>query len=379
MRRTRLVSLTLSVGWLIPCLIAVHAGWAVVVPPIVGAAFLELAAAKRPRGVVAGGLVVALGLGFLLGHVWGTIAAGWAAWAGWASWDPTPRTGLVTRLVLVLLALSAVVIRFPHWWPVLPVALGMGVLGLVEGQRSLHVSRRPWWGLAMAVILMAAGLALVVFSVAPLASGRIPLLPCTVGPGGSWSAHCTPGSGPSEPPRGPLYRGGGPVHHLTHPVFGRPLGILRQLGSATRHATGGPPTLWLTLVGGVTLLGAGFWLRRRMLRDWEPEDERGPSPGRVLLERRPVTVSPDAPSALRHTRRVIYQQLRHAAGRPYAARPGETVREWARRVFDEAALSAVQLYEEVRYGDAADSAERATQTAEGWPPRPKGGEKRPRP
>ncbi|MCL5967273.1 MAG: hypothetical protein M1516_01305, partial [Firmicutes bacterium] len=138
MTRTRLVSLTLSVEWLIPWLIAVHAGWAVVVPPIVGAAFLELAAAKRLRAVVVGGLVVALGLGFLLGHISGAIAAGLAAWAGWASWDPTPRTGLVTRLVLVLLALSALVIRFPHWWPVLPVALGIGVLGLVEGQQSLH-------------------------------------------------------------------------------------------------------------------------------------------------------------------------------------------------------------------------------------------------
>lgn len=374
MTRTRLVSLTLSVGWLIPWLIAVHAGWAVVVPPIAGAAFLELAAAKRPRGVVVGGLVVALGLGFLLGHVWGTIAAGWAAWAGWASWDPTPRTGLVTRLVLALLALSALVIRFPQWGPVLPVALAIGVLGLVEGQRSLHVPRRPWWGLAMAVILMAVGLALVVFSLAPLASGRIPLLPCTVGTGGSWSAHCTPGRGPSEPPHGPLYRGG-PVHHLKHSVFGRPLGILRQRGQATRSATGGPPTLWVTLVGGMTLLGAGFWLRGRMLRHWEPEDELGVSPGRVLLDRRPVTVSPDAPSALRHTRRVMYQQLRHAAGRPHAARPGETVREWARRVFGETALTGVHLYEEVRYGGADDSAERATQTAAGWPSRPKGGRK----
>ncbi len=377
MTRTRLVSLTLSVEWLIPWLIAVHAGWAVVVPPIVGAAFLELAAAKRLRAVVVGGLVVALGLGFLLGHISGAIAAGLAAWAGWASWDPTPRTGLVTRLVLVLLALSALVIRFPHWWPVLPVALGIGVLGLVEGQQSLHVPRRHWWGLAMALILMAVGIALVVFSVAPLASGRAPVLPCTVGPGGSWSAHCTTDRGLSEPPHGPLYRAG-PVHHLKHSISGRPLGILRQLRSASGSVTGGLPTVWLTLMGGVTLLGAGFWLRRRMLRKWEPEDERGASPGRVLLERRPVTVSPDARSALRHTRRVIYQQLRNAAVRPHATQPGETVRAWARRVFGEAALTGAQLYEEVRYGGVDDSVERAAQTAESWPPQPKGAQKRPR-
>jgi hypothetical protein len=45
------------------------------------------------------------------------------------------------------------------------------------------------------------------------------------------------------------------------------------------------------------------------------------------------------------------------------------VREWAERVYGAAALPAVVLYEEVRYGGMADSPDRAAAAARGWPVR----------
>jgi hypothetical protein len=51
--------------------------------------------------------------------------------------------------------------------------------------------------------------------------------------------------------------------------------------------------------------------------------------------------------------------------------PSETIREWISRVFERPAEEVVRAYEEVRYGEAPDSAERASWVAKHWPSRGK--------
>jgi hypothetical protein len=457
--REQVVSLALGVGWLIPWLIVMHAALASVWLPVVGIAFLELAVTRPSAPEVGASVVAAIGLGWITGHVWGGVACGLAAWAGWTAWDPAPRTGLVTRLILVLITLTVLVIARPPWWPALPVASVIGVLGLVEGHRPVDIGHRRWWGLGLTVSLAAVGLALLVYTtLSVVAIGWTPwwpVLPVAVAVGavGLMGAQRPPAAGRYRlrgrglaaalaavclalvvfsllavlvvllPPGwavAPLVlgigslgwagrqqpAGVGPPHRWVRRLAvavgavvlmvviyqtgsGREIfAFVPRLGTVRTCAGAicGPvlPAGWIsalglpripgsvlvTLVGGSVLLGAGVWGRCWLLREWDPADAAVSAAG-PTLERRPVTVPAELPSSLHPTRRVIYHQLRQAARRPYAARPGETVREWAERVYGAAALPAVVLYEEVRYGGMADSSERAAAAARGWPaPRP---------
>jgi hypothetical protein len=362
-RRSVMVSLVLGVGWLVPWLIAIHAGLALAVPPLVGAAFLELAATKQPRAVLAAALLAALGFGYALGHLWGAVASGVAAWAGWAAWDPAPRNGLLMRLALVLVALGALVIWFPAWWPILLVAIGVGVLGLLEGERPAGTARRRWWGLGVAVAVAASGIALLAYGLAPVALPHPPFHgPCynrmCIG---DYGTDAELGSGISR------LRGRG---HPRTPAGGLPF---KRLPNPARHgagATGVRDPLTYVIPAGIAIAAVGLWLRRRMLRDWEPTAESTPNTERAQIKQGETAADLDATPTLQYTRRIVHQQLRQASRRPHAARPGETVREWGRRVYGESVLSAVRLYEEVRYGGAADSADRASMVARRWPSRP---------
>ena len=455
-RREQAISLGLGLGWAIPWLIVMHDQRTILLLPVIGSAFLELAFMKPSARELLGTLAGALGLGWILGHLLGVLAAAIAAWAGWASWDPAPRTGLYIRLVVAFIMLTMLVLEMPQWWPVLPAAMGFGVLGLVEGQRPVIAGHRHWWGFGMAVVMTSAGLSLLVYGLDKFFEGGLPLgwvlLPLGVGVGtlvlggryrpnvryGSWRSLAAVGvviAGVAgtvllHAPVSVLIRSRLPLRAmlLTATAFGvglgalvgrRPLsggrpvkrwaalaiatagiGFLVYFAAAPRGALTGsspesrcatlicmPPGLlgrlsWskvvrregplvVPLAVGAVLLGAGVWSRRRLLYGWDPTEVAGPESDRAL-ERRAITPPPEAFADLYHTRLVMYQGLRQAAGRPYAPNPGETVREWFCRVYGPSAMSVVVLYEEVRYGEMTDSAERAAAILRCWPTKPRG-------
>lgn len=453
--REQCLSIGLGVGWLMPWLIVLHDERAILVLPLIGAAFFELAFSKPSAREFLAALAGAIGLGWMLGHIAGAVACAIAAWAGWASWDSAPRTGLYVRLTIAFVMLTILVLGRPQWWPVLPTAIGIGVLGVAEGQRPASIGPRHWWGLGVAVVISAAGLSLLVYGVLKLLDGGFPLgwlvLPLGTGVGtlalgsrrrpplggvrhgyrGGLVALALVGAGiaalalpllPEDhlPVRAGLLAAVGVGAGLGALALGRPLskgpnrpgrrwaglaimaaalGLVMYTAAArgttpgssfiTRRCVDGHcvPTgflgwlsgsramrsrqsLMLPLAAGAVLLGAGAWSRRRLLSAWEPKDVAA-YPPETHLERRPLAPPSGDPPDLHHTRLVMYEGLRRAAGRAHAAHPHETVREWFHRVYGPQALSAVVLYEEVRYGGIKDSAERAAAALRLWPAAPR--------
>ncbi|MGC8489082.1 MAG: hypothetical protein ACP5QO_12830 [Clostridia bacterium] len=356
--RARLAGVLLEVGWFAPWLVALHVGRAWWVPFV--AAVLGMAAARMParsRLVPVAG-VAALAIGFGFGSGFGMVAAGIAAWRGWAAWGLPGRSARMARLVVVLVALAALVVWKSAWWPVLVVGLWVGLLGIVEADRPRDVPRRDWWRLGLWFGAAAVGIALIAYGISwwgpwkllwpPLASVVklfIVLLSDTVVRLLS-ALHLAP-------------------HHLRH---------IHHVTVRTGHPKG-PPRIkqagheyWLVVVLaaiGAALLGLGLYGVRRLMATWSPElvedvDDK--------TERRSVEVPGGRESwRVRLTRRVVRRHLVRAGQRGVGPSTGETVRSWFRRLYGSQDAVSVHLYEDVRYGTAADSRMRAQETHRRWP------------
>jgi len=358
--RRRLVTLALDVGWTIPWLFVLHAGAAWWVPPASGLALYFVAASRR-RGAL-GPLAVAASLaaGFFFGSGPGLAAGGIGTWRGWAAHGTPERGGLLKRLVLVVVMLAVLVIWQPAWWPVLPAALVLAVVGMAEAERPPGVDRQEWWGLGTAFGLLAAGMAVVMYGLAV------------------W--------GPWKYLAGPLtdlvslmfeviaYT----VVRLLSRIHFHGLHIRRpkiqyknraQSHQPRLHPTGGHHLVLLVVLGvvGLALLALGLWWLGRSLAAWSPAAEDVEE----RLERRRIAARPGRESALvRHTRRVVQRRMRQALRRRIGAEAHETLREWFERVYGSAASASVTLYEEVRYGGAPDGAGRAAEADRAWPKDP---------
>ncbi|MCL5967069.1 MAG: DUF4129 domain-containing protein [Firmicutes bacterium] len=356
--RQRIVSLVLEIGWMVPWLIALGAGASWWVPILSGLALVVISTSRRrgtfgPLAVLAG-----VAIGYLMGSGFGAVAAGIGAWRGWAAHGRPTRSGLLGRLVVVLIALSALVIWHPSWWPVLPASLILAVAGMAEASRPPGVGSEEWWSLGSAFGLVSLGAALVVYGLA------------------FW--------GPWKHLAGPLNAvlafaigliSDTIVRLLSRIHFHGHLHIPKiQRSSANAHRPP-PPRLvaghhlvWVILIAvvGAIVVTLGVWWISRALANWNPK----PAEDEERLERRRVgDPYRGHPGRVRFTRRVVRVRLKSAVRRQKGASPNETLREWFRRVHHEVP-SPVTLYEEVRYGGVRDTAERARRTHRQWPPEP---------
>lgn len=337
--KSRLVSLGLSVGWMVPWLFGLGAGGIWWVPAAAGTVGLGLAG-RSHRNVLAPLAATALAaLGLAAGNVLGLVAAVSGCAGGVLSYAPEPRTGVAGRFMFALVALAVLVMWQPHWWPTLVAVVGVGAFGLAESGRPPGVRARDWWALAAAFIVGALGMAVLVFTLAPRrvpgTAGRITVVP------------------PPEP--------------FIKTRFKKPV-----RGGVFRHSF--PPAvhlafLWLAL--GLALLGLAAWWILRMQRDWNPVGSPAYDAGEPGLERRVTIPGPPATRVVApsFTRQFIRAKLARARAGPARSHSYETVREWAVRVFGPTARDAVGAYEEVRYGGVTDNEERASWVARHWPPR----------
>ncbi len=356
--RQRIVSLMLEIGWMVPWLFVLGAGASWWVPILSGLAVFLVSTSPR-RGTF-GPLTVlaAVGVGYFMGSGFGAVAAGIAAWRGWAAHGQPTRSGLLARLVVVLIALSVLVIWHPNWWPVLPAALILAVAGMAEASRPPGVASGEWWSLGSAFGLVSLGGALLVYGLA------------------FW--------GPWKHLAGLLNAGLALAIQLISDTIVRLLArihfhghlhipkIQRSSANAHKppapHLVAGHHLVWvgLLVVVGAIVVALGVWWISRALASWSPKSEEEEE----RLERhrlRDPYLNPRG--RVRFTRRVVRARLVRALRRQHGAGRNETLREWFRRVHRDA-HSPVTLYEDVRYGDAGDSAERARRVQRQWPQEP---------
>lgn len=126
------------------------------------------------------------------------------------------------------------------------------------------------------------------------------------------------------------------------------------------------------IIAGVllALLVVGLvWILWRLLREVEAEpgaDAKeesfiirehlaGQEPFSGLFRRRLLTP----------VRQLTYRRLRHSFGKPQARKPGETLRQWARRIYGKE-FNAIIVYEEVRYGEVPDTESLARDAEKNW-------------
>lgn len=357
--RGRIVALLLGTGWLVPWMVALHAVNAWWIPLAAGVGMFA-AGRRRPPTAVVWTLGAALaGMGAAVGGWVGLAGGALGGVAGWAARDPHPTTGLTTRLLLDLLGLTPLAVWQPQWQPAVLGAALLGVVGLAEGERPRDVRGTVWWSLVATFLIAAIGVALMVYGVAPRPVGPAradystlhhihyhSLIP-------PWDRSQSEGLG------------GGPIGHGKPPPTAVPISVGP---SGVRIGRAGPRLSLLAVLAiplGVGLLGLGLWWRRRVLRGWvlrPPERSDG-----LAAERYPLVPPSGAPPEwLSPTRAWMRRRLQAARGRDRLA-SGETVREWARRVYGEVAAEAARLYEEVRYGTQDDSVIRVRQLAHLWP------------
>jgi hypothetical protein len=325
-------------------MVALHAGQASWLPPLVGCIFsLPAVVSGRARWAPPIG-IAALILGFIVGRIVGLMAVAVAIWIGWSTWDMLPRIGLVHRFLVLLVGTSALVVWHPTWWPVLVAELGFGVGVVAVANHPVDVSRGAWSGLAIGAVMISLGFALIA-----LVAGRQVHIQYP-------RARRMVATGTDQPL--PELRGHG------HGAIGNPgPGILRgsingQTGLGHVQSPHFPG--WVLIVaGGLLLVLIGVWCARRaqQSRDAEPSLTGKPQ----ILDRKSVEkVSTAGVADLSPTR----QWARHHLGRArQTARylPAETFREWALRTYGQAGSRAATLYEEVRYGAREDSPTRAAE------------------
>lgn len=347
-------SLALGVGWMIPWIVALHDSMSIWIPAVVGLLFLRLAMLRPSKWFVGLAVLVALSGGWITGQFLGVAAAGLAAGLGWSAWDIQPRVALRARFGLAFLMIAVLVVWHESWWWLLPVTLGLGLVGLTESGRPTRVPPFAWWGLGGGIVVAGAGLACIVYAVSP----KIPLM---AGPGLTQVVQAPPVKdlhGYLGPPGGPGHR---PLHaHVT------PLGRLLH-GAERKHSrsTNWPGNLLFVFAGGTLLLASGFWLARRLGR-WDPplEIDRQDSP----LVRQSVDLRSEVSDpTLRYTRAFVYRRMRTAQRRGNGPDSHETLREWMKRAYGAVSLNALVLYEEVRYGDTEDGPDRAAEVSRDWP------------
>ncbi len=340
--RERVAAVALGVAWLLPWMTALHAGQATWLPPVVGCIFMLPAVVSGvTKWTVLTGIVV-LTLGFIFGRTVGVLAIAVAIAIGWSTRNMLPRIGLVKRLIVMLVGMSALVIWHPTWWPVLVAELGFGVGVVAVANHPVGAPRGAWSGLAIGVVMISLGLALI----ALVAGNQVHIQY----PGGV--PRILPGS---DQPL-PRLRGHG------HGPFGNPgSGILRGFingQTGLGHARSPHFPGWIMIVaGGLILVVVGVWCGRRAQRSLDVEPSPTDKP--KILDRKPVDKGSTARLAIlsptRRWARYLLGRTRQAAN----YMPAETFREWALRTYGSGASRAATLYEEVRYGAMDDSPTRA--------------------
>ena len=281
-------------------------------------------------GVQPGVLTIAL---VVLGAVWGFIA------------EVTPPQRILMWALIITMAEA--VYRGSDWWvPWLAVALGLLGLAIKSPEAGigtrLHALVASLTGLS--ALLIAAAVTAILWlipwvwivqnTVGRLAAGLVSLIPLLhVHPHPATKTKATKGHIPKA------------LHVVNHtePII---VGVLLAL-----------------LVVGVV------WMLWRLLRqvETEPGDDAeeesfiirehltGQQPFSGLFRRRLLTP----------VRQLTYRRLRRIHGKPQARKPGETLRQWAQRVYGKE-FAAIIAYEAVRYGNVPDTEALAQDAEKNW-------------
>lgn len=344
----------LEVGWAAAWALHLGAGWL----PLAAAVPAALAAAqlRRQPAIAAPAWLLGAAAGALTGSPWGALLVLYAMWRGASPPDPD-HPAIYERLELALAGAAALTYVDHTWAWTLAAALLLGLATTLEVHRDPGTPTRLQLGLAtvLAALGAAAGVAMLAVGVlAPwgVLGALLRELAFIILALFSFISPLPPPALPKlKKPKGSGHKFKPKVVHVTHYLAG----VLLVLAATATAAA-----IWY------------LWQKHRPT----PRGPRRPGPrdaAEARLDRDTWVEGPLARGAAPRTtltRRVVQTQMRRAARRRLGPRRGETLREWLRRIHGASAARLASLYEEVRYGGAADDAARARALQRRWPPDP---------
>lgn len=336
----------LDLLWMIVLVaLAVPRGWLVVAILVaIGYLFHRLRRCPLWASMVITGILSLVGYGALpdvltialvvLGVLWGFVAAV----------QPPQRT-LMWALVI---AIAEAVYRGSFWWtPWAILAMGLFALAL----------KSPREGRATRLYGVVAGLTgLVALLMAAAVAGILWLIPWV------WIVQNTVGRvAAALVSLVPLLHVH-PHHHKTTTQPGR--GHLPRALHVVNHTE--PVIVGILLA--IVVIGL-IWVLWRLLRQAETEHD-GTDEEESFIIREHLADLESLSSLFRSplltpVRQLVRRRLRKLRGKPQARHPGETLRQWAQRVYG-TVFYAVTAYEEVRYGSSADTEALAKEVEKNW-------------
>lgn len=281
-------------------------------------------------GVQPGALTIAL---VVLGVTWGFIA------------ELLPGQRILMWVLIITMAEA--VYRASDWWvPWLTVALGLLGLAMQSPEQGIGTRLHPLVAslTGLSALLIAALVTVVLWfipwvwivenTVGRLAAGLVSLIPLL-------HVHPHPGA-KAKATKGHIPKALHVVNH-TEPII---MGIL----------------LALVVVGLI-------WILWRLLRQVETEPGVAAEEESFIIREHLTGHEPFTGLFRRRLlsplRELTYRRLRRMHSKPQARKPGETLRQWARRVYGEE-FEAIKAYEAVRYGAAPDTETLAQDAEKNW-------------
>ncbi len=351
----------LEVGWVAAWALPFGAGWDVAVMPLAAIA-AEQARTRRAWAVPV--WILGIAAAAVTGGWWGLPLVLIAMWRG-ASPPRRDQPAVYERVALAMIGAAPLALVAASWAWMLPAAVAVGLLAALVLHRDPATDRAAQLQLAGLLALAAAAAGLVVLAAVPATPLELafPLLRAVLDAIGHLVAFFV------------TLLSNGRAPKLFQKVYFPPGGHIR---THLHHQP--PPPLWLYVAAALVLAGALATALVALARVAKPAPRATAGEGRdqqVERERMdPRRVHRLYGLRVALTRRVVQARMRRAERRQRGPEPGETVREWLRRLYGGPAGDTAALYEEVRYRSAADNAARARALQHALPQDPDGERKK---
>ncbi len=153
--------------------------------------------------------------------------------------------------------------------------------------------------------------------------------------------------------------------HPRHPKKSAPIqGHLPKALHAANHTE--PVIIGVLLV--MLVMGL-IWFLWKLLRQVDVEQDHGEETESFIIREHLAGMPSSLPfferALLSPVRQVVHRRLRRLRGKPHARHRGETLRQWARRVYGKE-FEAITAYEGVRYGNVPDTETLAKKVEKNW-------------